>query len=300
MIIGREIVLKYNGVKLVLDNFRTVLSEYSLDIQDVVRSAILDDVDISGYIQMYSSSPYQLDLVRLMLKEGIPKKYVGVYGEKGKLYIRKLHSAGYSLEKLGNKNNLSSLSESHLEYLYYWVSSGYDVSYLNLSIIPVELLPQFDYGIKLGLSMRPYNNGVNYSKEYMYACMRIQKSGKSVSGILGKDLDIDIVKVLENYTSMRSDIFNKVLSHTNNDSIPERVNTLCKLLTVRPDLLDVLLSSKHDKCYDVHCLKLLLEAHRSGVCIDELLKYTDYKSIENQYRVLLKRNKGIKGVVTKS
>ena len=34
--------MKYKGIILILDNFRSVLKEYSVDIQDVVRSAILD------------------------------------------------------------------------------------------------------------------------------------------------------------------------------------------------------------------------------------------------------------------
>lgn len=293
--------MKYHGVKLVLDNFRSVLADYSLDIQDVVRSAILDDVDISDYIQMYCNTPYQLDLVRLMLKEGIPKKYANVYGEKSKLYIRKPHNRGYSLEKLGNKSNISSLSEHHLEYLYAWVSGGYDVSYLNLSIIPVELLPQFDYGIRLGLSMRPYNTGINYSKEYLYACMRIQKAGKPVVDILGKDLDIDVVKVLENYTSMSTVTWNKVLSYISPATDSERSDILCKLAVVKPDLIGVLQSFKNNKyTYDVECLHLLLEAHKNRIYIDDLLKYTDFESMNKQYLVLSKQNKGIKGVVTKS
>ena len=40
----------FKGKKLLLDNFRDVLKNYSLDIQDVVRSCILDDIDVEKYI----------------------------------------------------------------------------------------------------------------------------------------------------------------------------------------------------------------------------------------------------------
>ena len=42
--------MKYKGTTLVLDNFRTVLKDFSVDVQDVVRSALLDNVsDKTGY-----------------------------------------------------------------------------------------------------------------------------------------------------------------------------------------------------------------------------------------------------------
>lgn len=50
--------LNFKGTNLILDNFRTVLRDYSIDVQDVVRSAILDDVDVADYIEICKYCPH--------------------------------------------------------------------------------------------------------------------------------------------------------------------------------------------------------------------------------------------------
>ena len=72
--------IKFKGELLVLDNFRVVLKNYSLDVQDIVRSAILDGLDISEYISQYKNDPYKLDQIRLELKEGLNTSLFSVSG----------------------------------------------------------------------------------------------------------------------------------------------------------------------------------------------------------------------------
>lgn len=60
--------MEYRNQVLLLDNFRSILSSFSLDVQDVVRSAILDGVDLNPYIERFREDPYKLDQIRLGLK----------------------------------------------------------------------------------------------------------------------------------------------------------------------------------------------------------------------------------------
>ena len=69
------------GKTLILDNFRKILSNYTVDIQDVVRSAILDGVDISKYIDVCKDNPYRLEQIRLSIKEGLDESLFNLSGD---------------------------------------------------------------------------------------------------------------------------------------------------------------------------------------------------------------------------
>lgn len=53
-----------------LENYSSMYAGYSVDIRDEVRSAILDGVDISEYIDQCASNPYRLNQIRHCLKAG--------------------------------------------------------------------------------------------------------------------------------------------------------------------------------------------------------------------------------------
>ena len=49
--------MEWNGRKIILDNLREELSAYSVDIQDVVRSAILDGIELGSYVEECREDP---------------------------------------------------------------------------------------------------------------------------------------------------------------------------------------------------------------------------------------------------
>lgn len=66
----------YKAVKVTLENYKEVFSMFSVDIQDEVRSAILDDTDISRCIDYCADDSYKLGQFRMALREGIPYTYL--------------------------------------------------------------------------------------------------------------------------------------------------------------------------------------------------------------------------------
>ena len=110
----------YKGKKLILDNFRNVLSSYSVDIQDIVRSAILDDIDISDYIDVCKTNPYLLDQIRLSIKDGLSASYLKI-GDAEILYsIRQLNGL-LDLKPLENQLKNNILSSDHIHYIIKWI-----------------------------------------------------------------------------------------------------------------------------------------------------------------------------------
>ena len=189
------------GETLILDNFRSCLSNYSVDIQDVVRSAILDGVDISRYIDICKDNPFRLDQIRLCLKEG--------FDEASSLY--KLDGDTlYRVRKLRNKGNINllikhlyngNLSETHIKHLLDWIQKGRSIEGIEVSVIPKNLLSVYDTGLSYGVDMSIFNN-VYCSPEYLEVLVGIAKNKRSVEKFLNhKDWSISKLKLVMNCSS---------------------------------------------------------------------------------------------------
>ena len=186
--------MNYKGKKLVLDTFRNVLKNFSVDIQDVVRSAILDDVDITGFIAQCSDNPFRLDQIRLCIKDGLPESYYRFSGHT--LYkVRQLQKKGINTSAIESQS--SNLSEGHIGYYIRWLESGFNVSGLDVAKIPSYLLDVFDYGLRNGFDMVEFNSGrVMYDSRYIKACLKIKKTGKPISSLLSGGYSIEAMEFL--------------------------------------------------------------------------------------------------------
>ena len=171
--------MKYKNTELLLDNFRQVLKDFSVDVQDVVRSAILDGVDISQYINVCKNNPLRLDQIRLGLKEGIDKIFFSITSGECIYKIRKLDSQ--LLNIVSSKMCKESLSGESLGKLIDWATAGYDLYDITISIIPKTLYEVFEQGFQKGFDMRIFNNGRNYTADYIRYCLVMISNGRDVT-----------------------------------------------------------------------------------------------------------------------
>lgn len=189
--------LNFKGMDLILDNFRTVLNGYSVDVQDVVRSAILDNVDVSSYIEICKSNPYRLDQIRLCKKEGIDDEAIYSIKNGDSIYkLRQLISKGTDIEAILQQLHQGTLNDYSIHKMISWVLSGYDLKGINLAIIPNSLFEVFEQGFQKGFDMRVYNNGKNYNPEYLRYCMIIQFNKKDVKPFVDRIWKVDCIKQL--------------------------------------------------------------------------------------------------------
>ena len=90
----------FNGEKLTLENYSEVLSNYSLDIRDEVRSMLLDGIDLTSWIEKCKNEPYKLTQIRLASKEGVSSTLLSV-GDSNVIYqIRRLRNDGFPVREL--------------------------------------------------------------------------------------------------------------------------------------------------------------------------------------------------------
>lgn len=251
----------YKGKKLILDSFRTILSEYSIDVQDVVRSAILDDVDISSYILSCKDNPYRLDQIRLCIKEGMPDEILRLYNGSAIYQIRTLKADGVDLTPVVKQLSRGNLQDTYLLYLLGWIKDGLNISKLNIAIIPQQLLPTFDYGLRCGFDMSKYNNGRSYSPQYISLLLQIEKNKKSVSSLLSGEWSLDILEVLSSFSKTSDSRWENLISNIDSKISKGRLEKLISLEKQGIDVSGVQRKSNGIYVLSDKCLDLVLQAY---------------------------------------
>ena len=277
--------MKFKG----LDNFRSELKEFIVDIQDVVRSAILDGVDISDYIEDCSNNPYKLEQIRLAMKENLSKDYFRLSGDS--IYqIRKLNSRGVALSHI-EKQLKSNLSDEYMSYLVRWVDEGINVSKLNIAIIPKNLLETFDYGLSKGFDMSIFNTGISYTSKYIMLCLQIAKNGKPISFLLNGDYSIASLEVLVKFSKVSETHWERLISVIDCNTSSERVYLLCNLCKTNLDLNVLQRRDQGKYVYANSCLSVLVEAFTANLDLKELLLETDPSAMKSKKDAMVLKSK---------
>lgn len=284
--------MKYKGTKLLLDNFREVLKGFSIDIQDVVRSAILDDVDVSNYIDI--CNPYKLDQIRLCLKEGIDTTYFTFSGEM--LYsIRKMYAQDADISPLKIYQG-TSLSEEHYQYLLNWVKDSVDTQGINLTTISKKLLPMYDKGFRQGIQMAKYSS--IRDEEYLASCFQIEKRGIDVTELAKSASNNNrfcmsrILRMMKN-TNLTVKQMNHLAKLSAGCSY-DRFDSMCSMVLNNIPVEPWLERKKQKVDGVVHSefviedsvLNVALRAYKDGLNPEEFLKVTNKEDAESLYNKL--------------
>lgn len=261
----------YKGKKLILDNFRNVLSGYSVDIQDVVRSAILDGIDISDYIDVCRTNPYLLDQIRLSIKDGLSASYLKI-GDAEILYsIRQLNGL-LDLKPLENQLKNNILSSDHIHYIIKWIKEGRNINTLNVSKIPLCLLETFDYGLRLGVRMNQFNNGISYKPEYLKNCIKIIKSGKGAEELLKNIYNDEVMDILVGFSRSTSNLWFELINNIDSNISKERVEILIRCIKSGMPIKKLQSKKKGKYLYSNECLELLHKAYINKLDINLIME----------------------------
>lgn len=292
--------MEFNGEKLILDNFRDVLMEYSVDIQDVVRSAILDDIDITEFIDACADMPYKLDQIRLSLKEKTKDMCNLPNGEM--IYqVRKLKRRGVDIRQLENQLSNGSLNEEYINFAISLIGEGISISSLDIAIIPKTLLETFEYGLRSGIDMKPFNNGKAYKPKYIRYCLQIIQNNKPVSVFLDGEWSLEVLEVLSVFSKVNDYRWNNLMNHIDSEISKVRLDKVVELVknNINLDTLQTKESGKY--VYADECLDLVLSAHVSKLDYENVILETrDPVEIKQKLNEMeLNRRKKVGGRVTK-
>lgn len=292
----------YKGKTLILDNFRSILSNYSVDVQDVIRSAILDGVDISSYIQSCKDNPYRLDQVRLGIKDGLAESILKITNGNVIYQIRVLRRKGVDLKALEKQLEQGNLSDTYMIYALNWIEQGINLSKINLAIIPQKLLPTFEFGLRSGYDMSKYNNGVSFSPQYIGLCLQIEKEDKSVSFLLKGDWSEDVVEVLSSFSKVENAIWNNLITNIDRSISKSRLRKLIKLVKVNIDITPLQKKVNGEYVFSDTCLDLIEEAYSEKLNYKKLIEdFVDEDTMHYELQKMeISSKKGVRGRLRKS
>lgn len=279
--------MKYKGTVLLLDNFRSLLKGYSVDIQDIVRSAILDGVDIIPYLEACKNNPIRLDQIRLGIKEGLNPVLFTIKNGTSLYRIRQLGKNSHSLKILSNQLSKGYLGDAHLDKLLQWLEKGYDVDKLDMSIIPCTVFDAFEDGLKQGFNMVEFNNGKVYSPEYIKSCLRIKSNLKDISPFIDDTYNQSCMKLFVNFSKIQdTDKWGLLLRSVNSSISPDKLDLLIRCVKNNIDV-----SKLSDSRWSVDCIDLVLQAYSKGVNYRELLSLEpDLDKLTSKLNALLLLN----------
>lgn len=225
----------WKGKKVNINNYREIFKGWSNSSLEVIRSAILDDTPLEPYISAYKGEPHLLWEIKMALDEGIDLSWISssfLNSSHNSFNIlkdlRELKELGYNIKPIKKYLGMN-LSMDHIVYILKWYKKGYSLDRYDFSILPKSLLDVFDYGLSLGYPMYLFNNGKQYSPEYVKACLKILSNNQQVSRFLDGDWYLDVLEMLATYS--KSKYYKKLIDYVTRDittSILEELYLCCK------------------------------------------------------------------------
>lgn len=226
----------YKNKKVLLDNFRDIFKDFSVDVQDVVRSAILDEVDITNWIDKCADNPYRLDQIRLCKKEGIDNGYLSYKSGEVLRGIRGLIRRGVNLSPI-LKYDPNALSDRCFLYLIVWCKEGYKFSEYNFSIVPDYMLEFFDFCIRRNINVTKFNTGIQYTLDYLDLCLKILGRGMNIDKYSSKNISFQVLNFMEKVSSSGDvERYNQLYSLISSDGVDlDKLELIDGALSVSPE-----------------------------------------------------------------
>lgn len=215
-----------NNIKVTLDSYKTIYKNFSIDIQDEVRNALLDQIDISEYVKSCSNDPFRLQQIRLALKEfpDINKEFFKLNGSN--LYsLRGYLRNGVLTKQAERLININTDQEAY-KVMLDLDACGYDLSGYDFTKIPTKLLGEFEKGIRLNLDLTFLANGKNYTKHFVIACIKLMLNKVDMRKIY--NWDEETIIELSKYSQYPK--LNLLISRLTALSIPKYVHCFVELI----------------------------------------------------------------------
>lgn len=187
--------MRYRNVDLTFDNYKHHLKEFSLDIQDEVRSAILDNTPIGDFIDSCREDPFRLQQVRLAIKESQPEWLVGLKTGKSIYLSRKTRARGVNLT--GVPRAIRGSTEKQVEHYLSWVEEAYVIPEgFDVSKVPERLLEVAGRALAQGIDPRRIFELSDYDSDAASYYVDIESVGFDTSVFKGKNPRNDALEAI--------------------------------------------------------------------------------------------------------
>lgn len=275
-----------DGKVATLSNYLELTKNYSRDIQDEVRSAIMDDTPISPYIKKCKGDNFKLNQIRLAIREYVPSRYISSHLSATNLkWVRRIHESGYSLKVLDkylSKGGVLSISCDTLDLLLSAYFDGVNIDSVDFNTVSEELSGLVCSGLKRGYPMWIITeSSIPMSKEFMHTLMKCMNLSLDVHPFLGEGWDVERVQmILSKATKME---YTVLMKHINSRFSKNQLEEILKLATQYLDFLPLCLKDDEGMPvfneYQMGVLAEIIEytfkaeqSGRVGIDVEEFLK----------------------------
>lgn len=215
--------MKYEGITLTRNNYKSVLEGYDDEILEIVELCIKDNTDIGPFIARCKSDGYRLWEIRQCIKQNMPRQlYEKIRFPKVLQKLRKSKRSGEDIKSI-----LSLLSTKYTEQAMLCVidlvGNGYDLKGYNLTFVADECLDIFTHCVKEKVDIHEYINKKGAMDKNIFS---------RIVSIARKGMEIDFF-IEDNWTSYQLDVIIENLAYTDDTSLYTRI-----LPFIKPDSMN--------------------------------------------------------------
>lgn len=192
----------FKGSRVTLESLSSQFRGYSLDIQDEVRSMVMDNLDLSKWIDVCKDNPYRLNQIRLGSKEGLDPRFFTILDGSVIYRIRSLAATGFNVGELLAYVGVGFTKEQWF-YIISWAERGLLDSRLALVRTPFSMWGFIDKGLRNNLPMWLFTSGKKYSDTFMHSVLTLMSNGQSAETFLNSSWKDETLKLLAEFSYRR-------------------------------------------------------------------------------------------------
>ena len=192
----------FKGSRVTLESIGSQFRGYPLDIQDEVRSMVMDNLDLSQWIDVCKDNPYRLNQIRLGSKEGLDPKFFTILDGSVIYKIRGLAATGFNVGELLPYVGVGFTKEQWT-YIIAWAERGLLDSRLALVRTPFSMWEFIDKGLRNNLPMWLFTSGKKYSNTFMHSVLTLMSNGQSAEKFLNSSWKDETLKLLAEFSYRR-------------------------------------------------------------------------------------------------
>ena len=266
--------LKYNDVRVTLDNYKSIFSNCSPDVLDEIRLAILDDTPIIPFIKLCGNNSYKLGQIRLALREMLPLEYLCTNATGKTIYYirntyKKSELCSNLLAYISNTKSCRVLP-STFEILAEFTYIGTDISRVDFTKIKASLVPIFCKGLKKGYPMWLLQDEKALDEERVNVYMKMLRKGLDIQLLLNEAWETEKLYILLSYVD-RIDL-NNFLTYVTPQFTKDELYELLNAYEKGIDITEVCIRDEDGYAvYNNYQMDVLLRAIEEGKFCKELV-----------------------------
>lgn len=192
----------FKGSRVTLESIGSQFRGYPLDIKDEVRSMVMDNLDLSQWIDVCKDNPYRLNQIRLGSKEGLDPKFFTILDGSVIYKIRGLAATGFNVGELLPYVGVG-FTKKQWSYIIAWAERGLLDSRLALVRTPFSMWEFIDKGLRNNLPMWLFTSGKKYSNTFMHSVLTLMSNGQSAEKFLNSSWKDETLKLLAEFSYRR-------------------------------------------------------------------------------------------------